>query len=137
MFKSIKNLEAEFSLSKAAAIIAIFTIASRLFGLLRTRLFTSTFGAGDTLDVYYASFRIPDFVANLLVLGTLSIAFVPVFSEFLVKDKKQGERLASTTLTAVSLAMLVICSLLIYFTPELTSWLLPGFTGQKYIDTVY
>ena len=67
------------SLGGAAFIIAIAGILSRLLGFVRDRLLASTFGAGDTLDIYYAAFRLPDFIYGLLVLGALSAAFVPVF----------------------------------------------------------
>ena len=54
------------TIAGGAILIGALSLASRLVGLLRDRLFASTFGAGDTLDVYYAAFRIPDLI---LVIG--------------------------------------------------------------------
>ena len=51
----------------AAATVGFFSLVSRALGLFRDRLLASTFGAGGTLDAYYAAFRVPDFIFNLLV----------------------------------------------------------------------
>ena len=136
MLNKLKNLELNFTVSKAAMIVGVFTLASRLVGLLRDRLFASHFGAGDTLDIYYAAFRIPDFVFNLLILGTLSVAFIPVFTEQLLKDKAEANRTANTVLNLSFIAMSVICLALMFFAEPLTHLLVPGFSGQKYLDTV-
>lgn len=67
------------TIAGAAMILALASIASRFLGLLRDRLLAGTFGAGDTLDVYYAAFRLPDLAYNLLIMGALSAGFIPVF----------------------------------------------------------
>lgn len=71
---------------------------------MRDRVLASRFGASDILDVYYAAFNIPDFIFNILVVGAVSSAFIPVFiranqrmtdrgSTFLqTKIEPQGER---------------------------------------------
>src|SRR3990172_3187086 len=76
--------------SQNAIIIATASLASRLLGLFRDRVLASEFGAGQVLDTYYAAFRIPDLIFNLLILGALSSAFIPVFSALLFKDEKKA-----------------------------------------------
>ncbi len=136
MIQKIKQLETTFSVNKAAIIIGLFTIGSRLAGLIRDRMFASNFGAGDTLDAYYAAFRIPDFIYNLLILGTLSIAFIPIFSELLIKDKVQANKTANTVLNASVIAIATVCLLAFMFAQTLTKALVPGFTGEKLNLTV-
>jgi len=136
MINRLKNLELKFNLSKAAIIIGVLTLLSRLVGLVRDRLFASRFGAGDTLDVYYAAFRIPDFIFNLLILGTLSVAFIPIFTEWLLKDKNKAYRIANTVLNFSFLAMSAICLVLFFFSPALTKFLVPGFSPAKLAETV-
>lgn len=126
----------QFSLNKAAIIIASLTLASRLVGLLRDRLFASRFGAGDTLDVYYAAFRIPDFIFNLLILGTLSVAFIPVFTEWLVKDKSRAYKIANTILNTSFLLMFAVCLMLMLLAGPLTKILVPGFSEWKFQETL-
>ncbi|MCL5774668.1 MAG: hypothetical protein M1333_00485, partial [Patescibacteria group bacterium] len=132
----LKNLETDFNSSKAALIVGVLTLASRLVGLLRDRLFASKFGAGDVLDAYYAAFRIPDLVFNLLILGTLSVAFIPIFTSLLVKDKPKAISNASTVLNFSALSMAAVCLLLLVFSRPLTRALVPGFFGQKFEDTL-
>jgi len=60
-------------LTAAAFIIGFASLASRLVGVLRDRVLASTFGAGHDLDAYYAAFRVPDFLYNLIILGAWSV----------------------------------------------------------------
>jgi len=64
----------------AAFLVASFSLLSRILGVLRDRMLAGHFGVGDELDIYYAAFRIPDLLFNLLVLGALSAGFIPVFT---------------------------------------------------------
>ncbi len=130
------NVNTKSTISKAAAIVAVFTLLSRLVGLFRDRLFASTFGAGDTLDSYYVAFRIPDLVYNFLILGTLSVSFIPVFTEYFIKDKEEANKMANTVLTFLFITMSVICIILYFFVPQFTHITAPGFTGQKFANTV-
>lgn len=136
MITKFKNFEDNFSLNKAAITVAVLTVLSRFAGLLRDRLFASNFGAGDMLDIYYAAFRIPDFVFNLLILGTLSVAFIPIFSEWLNKDKKFAYQIASTILNLSFLSMSAVCLFLFFAADLLTKLLVPGFDPEKFSQTV-
>ncbi len=136
MIQRLKTIEKHFSVPKAAAIVGFFTLLSRIVGLVRDRLFASSFGAGDTLDIYYAAFRIPDLVFNLLVLGTLSVAFIPIFTELLITDKEKAYKIANSILNFSFLLMSALCLILIFFAQPLTHLLVPGFEGQKFADTV-
>lgn len=136
MLNRLKTFETNFSVSKATIIVGVFSLLSRIVGLLRDRLFASRFGAGDTLDVYYAAFRIPDFIFNLLILGTLSVAFIPVFTELLIADRQKAYKVASSVLNFSFLVMAFICLGLMVFAEPLTHLLVPGFSGQKFADTV-
>ncbi len=136
MIKKLHSLEDDFNLNKAAAIIGLLTLASAFTGFLRDRLFAGHFGAGNTLDVYYAAFHIPDFIYNLLVLGTLSVAFIPIFTEWLIKDKKHAYHIANTILNASVLLMAAACLVLYAFSVQLTRLLVPGFPPEKFAQTL-
>ncbi|MBP9751844.1 MAG: murein biosynthesis integral membrane protein MurJ [Candidatus Moranbacteria bacterium] len=116
----------------AALVIAIAGVASRLLGFLRDRLLASQFGAGDTLDAYYAAFRIPDTLYNLLVMGALSAAFVPIFTDFLSEKKeKKAWELASAMLQWLTLFLGALSVLAAIFAPALVSVVAPGFSEEK------
>jgi len=126
----------KFNVGRATAIIAVFTLVSRLVGFVRELLLASNFGAGDTLDIYYTAFRLPDTVYNLLILGTLSVAFIPVFNEYYLKDRAWAQRIANSVLNSSALGMFLLCLLLLIFVKPLTHLIVPGFSGEKFELTV-
>ncbi len=115
----------------SAGIIAFFSILSRVLGLLRDQLLAGSFGAGQVLDAYYAAFKIPDFLFNLLVLGALTAAFVPVVGAYIVKNKKEeANKIASAALNILVLIMIALSGGALIFAPQLVSLAAPGFTGH-------
>lgn len=121
----------------AALIIALSSILSRLLGFLRDRMLAGTFGAGGTLDAYYAAFRIPDLFYGLLVAGALSAAFVPLFTELQEEDSKAGWKLTNGLLQAIIIVLGGLSILGILFTPFLIMLLVPGFSeAQQQLTTM-
>jgi len=120
------------SVAGAALIISFAGIISRLLGMLRDRILASQFGAGDTLDIYYAAFRIPDLVYSLLVVGALSAAFIPVFTGLIAKHKKEKAwELASGILNLMVAAVIFISFFLALFAPFVMKLVVPGFSENK------
>lgn len=116
----------------AALVLAVFGIASRILGLIRDRILASMFGAGDTLDVYYAAFRIPDILFSLLVLGAISAAFIPIFTKVLEQDSKErANALATSVLILLAIFIGVLGLLGAMFMPQLAHLIAPGFDVAK------
>lgn len=116
----------------AALLIAFAGIASRFLGFFRDRILASQFGAGDVLDAYYAAFRLPDLVYSFLVLGALSAAFVPIFTELVSQEKKEAAwKLTSGVLHAMLSALGLFSFFGIIFASYLTDFLAPGFSAEK------
>jgi len=131
------------SITAAAALVGVSSLVSRFLGVFRDRILAGEFGAGDTLDVYYAAFRIPDLIFNLLVLGALSAGFIPIFVGLLKnplekitgffsgQENKKAWELASNVLNILVLGLLALCGLGIIFAPWLTKLITPGFSPEK------
>lgn len=115
----------------ASAMLAFLGLFSRVLGVLRDRILASRFGASDLLDVYYVSFNIPDFVFNLLVVGAVASAFIPVFIEY--QSKKDGEEwnLANNFLNILVIIMAITAGVIFIFTPWLIHLIAPGFSSEK------
>ncbi|HDZ85642.1 MAG TPA: murein biosynthesis integral membrane protein MurJ, partial [Candidatus Moranbacteria bacterium] len=125
------------SITMAAFIISLAGIASRILGLVRDRILASQFGAGDTLDIYYAAFRVPDLVYNLLVLGALSAAFIPVFTGLVSRDdKKEAWKLSSGVLTIGVIVISLVSVMLAILAPYLMKLVTPGFSEAKVAEAV-
>ena len=137
IFKNgILNSGPSSSVVSAAFVITVAGLASRVLGLFRDRLLASTFGAGDTMDAYYAAFRIPDLIYNLLILGALSAAFIPVFTGLISKEReKEAWELFNGVLNLAAILIIVISFFIALFAPFLMKLITPGFSGQK-LETV-
>ncbi|MBI4709094.1 MAG: murein biosynthesis integral membrane protein MurJ [Candidatus Portnoybacteria bacterium] len=124
------------NIASAAMLLAAASLASRFLGMIRERLLVGTFGVGNNLDAYFAAFQIPNFAFNLLISATLSVAFIPVFCEFLDKDKVQAWRIANSVLNLTIVVMGVLVSVFFVFSPLLMHLISPGFAGEKLSLTV-
>lgn len=102
--------------SAAFAIASTYGI-SMLLGILRERLLVDRFYAccRGELDVYYAAFRLPDMIFQLVVIGALSAAFIPVFSEKLDKDEKEAYLLASSLINLLLVFFLILAIFIFVF----------------------
>jgi len=124
-------------ITRAAFIISFFSLASKLLGLLRDRILAGAFGAGDTLDMYYAAFRIPDTIFNLLIIGALSASFIPILSKYYYKgDTARFYKVANNVLNLFAVAMIIAGAIMILFMPLLLKLVVSGWTGEKFATTV-
>ncbi|MDD3486781.1 MAG: murein biosynthesis integral membrane protein MurJ [Candidatus Moranbacteria bacterium] len=130
--QKLKNGSPSSSVASAAFVIAAAGVLSRVLGLLRDRILASHFGAGDALDVYYAAFRIPDLIYNLLVLGALSAAFIPVFTGLIAHEKdEEAWQFVNVFLTTALLILMLLAGIFAFFAPQLMPLITPGFHPGK------
>jgi putative peptidoglycan lipid II flippase len=111
--------------------LAFTSLISALFGLLRDRLLAGRFGAGETLDAYYAAFRIPDFINMVLIIGAIAAAITPIFSQRLISSKKDAFKFLSNLINVFLFFLIIISIILIIFVPQIISLIAPGFTAEK------
>lgn len=132
-----KKFIARNSVALASVYIAFFSLFSRILGIFRDRIFASRFGAGNELDAYFAAFRIPDFIFNLLVIGALSAAFIPVFTRYLSRDREdEAFKISNSVLNLVLILWLFIAVLIFIFARPILGLLVPGFDTEKLSLTV-
>lgn len=124
------------TITSAAIILAAASLASRFLGLLRDRLLAGHFGAGDALDIYYAAFRLPDMVYNLLIMGALSAGFIPVFVSLWEGKKEEVWKFVNSILNILLIGLLVLGGLFFLLTPWLMELITPGFSADKIQMTV-
>lgn len=102
--KQILNKEHKSILS-AAAIIALSYLGSALLGLIRNRLLAATFFGerASDLDVFFAALVIPDSLFQLIVAGSISAAFIPIYQNYLKRGDQEANLMANATLFSLGL----------------------------------
>lgn len=124
-------------LHKAALILAISSIVSAAFGILRDRLLAGNFGAGESLDVYYAAFKIPDFI-YIISLSVVSInALIPFFLEKVAVSGEQAKKFLNETLTFFLLTIFFLAAGAYILIPSLSGLVAPGFSESSKSEFVF
>lgn len=124
------------SVLSAATIIMIMVVASRILGLVRQRTLAHFFPPGD-LSLFFAAFRLPDLVFEVLVFGTFSSAFIPVFTKTLKKGRQEAWEIASIV---VNLGLIIFISLALVVglgADALYGIFAPGFTDPQRAQIVF
>jgi len=124
---------------RAAGTVGLFTFLSRILGLVRDMVVARHFGSGMAADAFFVAFRIPNLLRRLFAEGSLSIAFIPVFTEYLKrKSREDALELARVALTILSLILVGLTVVGILSAPWIVRVQAYGFggVGDKYELTV-
>lgn len=127
------------SILSAASVITLATFLTSLLGLVKTNLLNAYYyrpvaglPEGAALDAYKVSFLIPDTVFQLLVVGALSAAFIPIFAKYKhQKDEKTALELANSMMNLILLAFLVLSVVIFIWARQLNGL----FTGPEFSST--
>src|SRR3989338_2199113 len=98
----------EKQLIKAAGLVGLMTLSSRILGMIRDVVSAKTFGTSWQWDAFVYSFMLPNFLRRLVGEGALSNAFIPVYSETLEKNGREAAfRFAHSVITFLGLALVL------------------------------
>jgi putative peptidoglycan lipid II flippase len=125
--------------SRAAGTVGFYTLLSRILGLVRDVVLAYFFGSKMAADAFFVAFRIPNLLRRFFAEGSLTIAFIPVFTETLTqKSKEDAYELARAVLTLLSLLLVVVTILGVLLSPWIVRIQAYGFgaSGAKYELTV-
>jgi putative peptidoglycan lipid II flippase len=127
------------NVSRAAGTVGFYTLLSRILGLVRDMVVAYFFGSKMAADAFFVAFRIPNLLRRFFAEGSLTIAFIPVFTETLTQKSKQDAfELARAVLTLLSLLLAVVTILGVLLSPWIVRLQAYGFgaSGPKYELTV-
>jgi len=104
-------------------------VAARILGLVRNRVLAHFFDA-ETLSVYFAAFRLPDIILEVLIFGTLSSAFIPVFTTYISKrNLRQAWHVASICLNFALIFFLILALIIFLLARPIYGLIAPGYSG--------
>lgn len=119
------------SILSGAMVLMVTVAASKFLGLIRDRLLAQTFEPSE-VAVFFAAFRIPDLLFQLLIFGAVSVAFIPVFTDYLhKKSEKEAFEFASDILNIVLLFFIFISIIVFIFAGNITDFIVPGFNAEQ------
>ncbi|MBE3591347.1 MAG: murein biosynthesis integral membrane protein MurJ [Thermoanaerobacter sp.] len=121
---------------KAASVIMIITLLSKIFGFLRDMALASQFGTSVSMDAYNMATVIP-MILFAAVTASIATTVVPIFTEYLQREGKQKAfDFINNLLGVVLIATVVLTFLGFIFAPYLVKFVAPAFTGEKFELTV-
>lgn len=119
--------------ARAAGVVGSATLLSRIFGFIRDMVVAGFFGAGLATDAFFVAFRIPNLLRRLFAEGSLTISFVPVFTEYLKKKSKEDAiGLANTAFTLLSIILVIVSLAGVLLSPLIVKIIAPGFSKAPY-----
>ena len=131
---------AKQQVARAAGTIGLATLLSRVFGFVRDMVIAGFFGAGLATDAFFVAFRIPNLLRRLFAEGSLTIAFVPIFTEYLEKrTRRDALDLANVAVTLLSIILVAVSLLGVLCSPIIVTIIAPGFSKipDQYHLTVF
>ena len=122
--------EPQSSVLSAATIIMFMVVASRILGLVRQRILANYFNPSD-LSLFFAAFRLPDVIFEVLVFGTFSSAFIPVFTKALKAGNNHAWQIAGRVVNIGLLLFGVFAFVFGFFAEKIYSVVAPGFNPDQ------
>jgi len=116
----------QHSVQSAASLIMVMIVMSRLLGLVRQRVLAHFFVPQD-LSLFFAAFRLPDTIFEVLVFGTFASAFIPVFSKTLKESKERAWEVAGVIANWGGVIFLILAGIVFIFAHPIYAILTPGF----------
>ncbi len=117
--------------AKAAGIVGSATAVSRVMGYIRDMVMSWAFGTGLAADAFYVAYRIPNLLRELLAEGSMSAAFIPVFTETLTKESKESAlHLANAVFARLLVILIVLTGLGMIFAPYVVNVIAYGWVHK-------
>src|SRR3989344_5453539 len=130
----VKKLFSLFSrewngLHEAAFLLGTFALTSQILALFRDRLLAHLFGASQTLDVYYAAFRIPDFVFAGIASFMSALVLIPLLTKRAGESDARAQKFLNDIFTVFFTILVAVSAGIFVLVPVLVSKLFPGFNS--------
>lgn len=125
------------TLNQAALLLGFFAFLSQVLAFLRDRLLAHIFGASVELDIYYAAFRIPDFI----FITVASVVSLSVLIPFIIEKETQGVEalrgFVSNIFSFFSILIIAVSALAYFLMPAISSVLFKGFSSEALVEVVF
>ena len=113
---------------RSAFIISSCTLISRILGYIRDILVSQILGTSIIYDAFLSAFKLANMFRNIFAEGSVNLIFLPEFSkELKLYGKDKALKFASTIHSLLIIVLIVFCTLVIIFMPEIIWYFAPGY----------
>ncbi len=125
------------ALVRAGLVVTGAFFVSRVLGWVRLVVIGTTFGVQGALDPFFAAFRIPDLIFQLVAAGALESALIPTIATLLARDEQaRAWRVVSTVTNLMLAGLAVLAGALFVLAPAVVPAITPGFDAAQTATTV-
>lgn len=125
-----KFFNQENSIKGASLLLIITLFLSNFLGMIRDHFLAQKIPT-STLDTYYAAFRIPDLIFNIFILGAISAALIPVFTQYRVDKEKEAWKIVNSFLNFAVILVIISIIVLYFLMPNLINYFVADFNVEK------
>ncbi len=119
------------AIARAAGVVSVVTVLSRITGLARDVVVGYFFGAGAGADAFFVAYRIPNLLRRLVGEGATTAAFIPIFTGYLTTgSRRDADRVAQVLFTVMGVVLVAVTILGIALAGPLTRLFAPGFAAS-------
>lgn len=119
------------SLFKSASIISLFTLLSRITGVVREQLMASMFGASAMTDAFNVAFRLPNMLRRLFAEGAFSQAFIPILGTSKVQNGEDATKILIDRVATVLFWVLMLTCIIGVAAAPILVWLMASGLKQN------
>ena len=124
------------AIARAGLIVTVLFLASRVLGYVRTIAIAGSVPEVGDLSPFYAAFRIPDLLFQLVAAGALSSALIPIVAALFATDEDaRAWRVVSTVATLMLALLALLAGIVLLFAPGLVALMTPGFDADQLAKT--
>jgi putative peptidoglycan lipid II flippase len=124
------------ALAQAGLVVSGAFLVSRILGWVRVAIISYQFGAGPELDAFFAAFRLPDLIFQLVAAGALSSALIPIVAGLFTSDEHQRAwRVVSTVTNLMLVGLAVLAAITAFAAPAIVRAITPGFDEAQVLRT--
>lgn len=125
------------ALARAGLLVAGASFVSRILGWVRLAVISITFGVQGDLDAFFAAFRLPDLLFQLVAAGAIGSALIPTIATLLASgEEARAWRVASTILNLMLVVLGVLAAVVFVFAPAIVPVITPGFDPARADRTI-
>lgn len=120
-------------ITRSAGVVGSLTFLSRIAGYARDVVIAYFFGASALTDAFWVAFRIPNLLRRLFAEGSLTISFIPVFTQYLeTKNKEEAKKIADAVFTILVFLLIIISIGGILLSPYIIKLFAAGFDKNTF-----